>query len=219
MTRLNIAMPKPGGAFDSTETNETLNALAVVIQTCDIETHGHCERVVAYSLLLGRALNLEQAQIEALRYGALFHDIGKIGIPDAILRKPGPLNADEWTMMREHPLIGLQILGGIKFLQTASLVVVQHHERWDGKGYPFNIQGDEIDRNARIFAVVDAFDAMISNRVYRRGASFDAAITELRRCAGRQFDPEVVQAFTEINEHEWRGAFESATVPMRSAAA
>ena len=156
-----------------------------------------------FSSLLGRELGLNPAQMKSLEYGSLLHDIGKIGIPDAILHKPGRLTTKEWLRMREHPLLGLKVLNGVGFLDKASLVVVQHHERWDGKGYPFGLAGTEIDRNARIFAVADAFDAMISDRVYRAGRSFAYASEELTRRAGQQFDPEVVECFNGIPQAEW----------------
>jgi len=181
----------------------TLGVLMQRLRTHDAETQGHSERVARFSLLLGFELGLKPAQMKALEYGALLHDIGKIGVPDAILRKPSRLTNVEWTTMRQHPLIGLRILSGIDFLKDASLVVVQHHERWDGRGYPFGLRGIEIDRNARIFAVADAFDAMISDRAYHAGKTFAAAAEELRRCAGHQFDPEVVQAFNRILPREW----------------
>lgn len=175
-----------------------LCALVARLRTRDAETLEHSERVVRLSLILGREFGLNSNEMRSLKYGSLLHDIGKIGVPDSILRKPGRLTSDEWNKMREHPLLGLKILSGIDFLRSASLVVVQHHERWDGKGYPFGLQGNEIDRNARIFAVADAFDAMTSERVYHAGKSFEAAAAELRRCAGRQFDPEVVEAFSRL---------------------
>ena len=183
--------------------HRTILALKAALQLRDAETMGHSERVVRFSLLLGRELGLNTAQIKSLEYGSLFHDIGKIGVPDAILRKPGPLNSLEWIKMREHPLLGFEILSRIDFLKKASLVVAQHHERWDGKGYPFGLAGVQIDRNARIFAVADAFDAMTSDRVYHAGRTFDSARAELRRCAGQQFDLEVVEAFTRIPETDW----------------
>ena len=181
----------------------TVNALAATLRIRDIETQSHSERVVRFSCLLGRELGLDQAQLKSLEYGSLLHDIGKIGIPDAILHKPGRLTTQEWTRMREHPLLGLNVLSGLAFLETASLVVVQHHERWDGRGYPYGLSGTEIDRNARIFAVADAYDAMITDRVYRAGRSLEQATEELRKRAGQQFDPEVVECFVGIPEREW----------------
>lgn len=172
-----------------------IRALLARLRLRDAETMEHSERVVRMSLILGRELGLNSTEMRSLKYGSLLHDIGKIGVPDSILRKPGRLTPVEWNKMREHPLLGLQILSGIDFLRSASLVVGQHHERWDGEGYPFGLRGNKIDRNARIFAVVDAFDAMTSDRVYHIGKGLEAAVTELRRCAGLQFDPEVVEAF------------------------
>jgi HD-GYP domain-containing protein (c-di-GMP phosphodiesterase class II) len=131
------------------------------------------------------------------------HDIGKIGIPDAILRKPAQLTADEWQQMREHPALGQAILRDIKFLSGAARVVGQHHEKWDGSGYPLGLKGSEIDLNARVFAVADAFDAITSNRVYRAGASYESAVTELETYAGRQFDPQIIAAFRRIPAIEW----------------
>jgi putative two-component system response regulator len=190
----------------------TLKALAAALETRDTDTHGHSERVVSFSLRLGRELALNEEQLRALEFGALLHDIGKIGIPDRILRKPAALTDEEWTTMRQHPSLGGQILRGIKFLEGAARVVGQHHERWDGTGYPQGLRGTKIDLNARIFAVADAFDAMVSTRVYRAGKPYDAAAAELARHAGQQFDPEVVAAFLRIPPAEWE---ELRTLPVR----
>jgi putative nucleotidyltransferase with HDIG domain len=184
---------KPG----QNDENAIVRALVARLRLRDAETSEHSERVVRLSLLLGRELGLNSRKMKSLEYGSLLHDIGKVGVPDSILRKPGRLTLLEWDKMRQHPLLGVQILSGIEFLRGASLVVGQHHERWDGQGYPFGLRGDEIDRNARIFAVADAFDAMTSDRVYHRRKTLEAAVTELRRCAGQQFDPEVVEAFND----------------------
>ena len=181
----------------------TLEALINALETRDQETHGHSERVVAFSLRLGQELGLDEKQLCALEFGALLHDIGKIGVPDAILRKPSALNDSEWTEMRKHPLYGQQILSGIEFLKGAALVVAQHHEKWDGTGYPLGLRGEEIDLNARIFAVADAFDAITSDRVYRKAKSYEAAAAELGEWAGRQFDPRVVEAFRRVPRDEW----------------
>jgi response regulator RpfG family c-di-GMP phosphodiesterase len=181
----------------------TLKALTSALETRDHETHGHSERVVSFSLRLGRELGLDAEQLTSLEFGALLHDIGKIGVPDAILRKPAALDGDEWARMRLHPLYGRKILEGIEFLEGAARVVAQHHEQWDGSGYPSGLRGDEIDLNARIFAVADAFDAMTSDRVYRRGRPYEAALAELDDYAGRQFDPAVVAAFRRVGPEEW----------------
>jgi response regulator RpfG family c-di-GMP phosphodiesterase len=181
----------------------TLRALINALETRDAETHGHSERVVAFSLRLGREIGIGEEQLTALEFGSLLHDIGKIGVPDAILRKPAALTDDEWVRMREHPLHGQKILCDIEFLEGASRVVAQHHEKWDGSGYPLGLRGEEIDPNARIFAVADAFDAITSERVYRVGRAYELAAAELDRCAGKQFDPAVVEAFRRIPREEW----------------
>ncbi|HEX8144205.1 MAG TPA: HD domain-containing phosphohydrolase [Pyrinomonadaceae bacterium] len=193
-------------AFHALENNYriTLKALAAALETRDAETHGHSERVVSFSLRLGCEMGLAQEQMRSLEFGALLHDIGKIGVPDAILRKPGPLTEDEWGRMRQHPLLGQKILRGIEFLEGAARVVAQHHEKWNGSGYPLGLSGQEIDLNARIFAVADTFDAVVSNRVYRNGKSYEAALAELKAHAGVQFDPEVVAAFERIPREEWK---------------
>lgn len=181
----------------------TLKALTAALETRDAETHGHSERVVTYSLRLGREYGLDQAHMKALEFGSLLHDIGKIGVPDAILRKPAKLTDEEWVRMRQHPLQGQQILSGIEFLEGASRVVAQHHEKWDGSGYPLGLAGDDIDICARIFAVADAFDAITSDRVYRRGKSYEAAAQELEEWAGKQFDAKVVAAFHRVPKDDW----------------
>src|SRR5687768_1645416 len=181
----------------------TLKALTAALETRDSETHGHSERVVTYSLRLGREYGLSAEQMKSLEFGSLLHDIGKIGVPDAILRKPAKLTEEEWLRMREHPVHGQQILRGIEFLQGAAKVVAQHHEQWDGSGYPNGLRGEEIDVCARIFAVADAFDAITSDRVYRRGKSYEAAAQELDDWAGRQFDPKVVEAFHRVPKEDW----------------
>ena len=195
---LDRALNSLEGAYRS-----TLKALTAALETRDSETHGHSERVVSYSLRLGREYGLNSQDMKALEFGALLHDIGKIGVPDSILRKPAKLTEEEWVRMREHPLHGQQILRGIEFLQGAARVVAQHHEQWDGSGYPVGLRGEEIDINARIFAVADAFDAITSDRVYRRGKSYEAAAQELDDWAGRQFDPKVVEAFHRVPKEDW----------------
>lgn len=181
----------------------TLKALVQALETRDFETHGHSERVVTFSLRLGHELGLDKDALRDLELGALLHDIGKIGVPDAILRKPAALNQDEWDKMKLHPLHGQKILRNIEFLDGAARVVCQHHEKWDGSGYPHGLRGEDIDIGARIFAVVDAFDAMISDRVYRKGRPYKDALEELERCAGTQFDPIVVEAFKNVPREDW----------------
>jgi len=181
----------------------TLSALTAALETRDAETHGHSERVVTFSLRLGREYGLTTKEMKALEFGSLLHDIGKIGVPDAILRKPAKLTDEEWIRMREHPLHGQQILRGIKFLEGAARVVAQHHEKWDGSGYPLGLKGEEIDICARIFSVADAFDAITSDRVYRQGRSYEAAAEELSEWIGRQFDPKVVESFHRVPQEDW----------------
>lgn len=181
----------------------TLKALVQALETRDFETHGHSERVVTFSLRLGHELGLDADRLRDLELGALLHDIGKIGVPDAILRKPAKLNDDEWVMMKLHPIHGEKILRNISFLEGAAKVVQQHHEFWDGSGYPNGFKGRDIDLGARIFAVIDAFDAITSDRVYRAGRSYEEAVQELERCAGSQFDPSIVDAFKTVPREDW----------------
>src|SRR2546421_526893 len=197
-SELNRALGSLGDAYRS-----TLKSLTAALDTRDLETHGHSERVVNFSLRLGRELKLGEEQLRSLEFGSLLHDIGKIGVPDAILRKPAALSESEWVKMREHPLHGQKILSGIEFLEGAARVVAQHHEKWDGTGYPLGLRGEQIDLNARIFAVADAFDAITSDRVYRKAKPYGAAVAELEEWAGRQFDPEVVEAFRRVSREEW----------------
>jgi len=205
---LDRALNSLEGAYRS-----TLKALTAALETRDSETHGHSERVVTYSLRLGREYGLNSAEMKALEFGSLLHDIGKIGVPDSILRKPAKLTEEEWVRMREHPLHGQQILRGIEFLQGASRVVAQHHEKWDGTGYPLGLQKEEIDICARIFAVADAFDAITSDRVYRRGKSYEAAAQELDDWAGRQFDAKVVEAFHRVPKEDWEELHRQSLLP------
>ncbi|MBC7796170.1 MAG: response regulator [Pyrinomonadaceae bacterium] len=181
----------------------TLKALVQALETRDFETHGHSERVVTFSLRLGHEIGLDAKEMQALEFGALLHDVGKIGVPDAILRKPAQLTEDEWKIMRLHPTHGQKILRGIPFLKNALKVVAQHHEKWDGSGYPKKLKGEEIDIKARIFSVVDAFDAITSNRVYRAGRPYKEALAEIENNVGSQFDSEIVNAFRRIPEEDW----------------
>jgi putative nucleotidyltransferase with HDIG domain len=182
----------------------TLRALAAALEARDVETKGHSERVVSYCIRLGKRIGLIDRELITLENGALLHDIGKIGVPDGILLKRGALTEDEWNYMRRHVEFGAQILRGIDFLEGARQIVAQHHERYDGSGYPARKEGEQICLGARIFAVADAVDAMTSDRPYRAARSFDDAVDELIRCAGAHFDPLVVQAFTEVSIDDWR---------------
>ena len=207
---LDRALTSLEGAYRS-----TLKALTAALETRDSETHGHSERVVSYSLRLGREYGLNSEEMKSLEFGSLLHDIGKIGVPDSILRKPAKLTDEEWVRMREHPVHGQQILRGIEFLQGAARVVAQHHEQWDGSGYPLGLRGEEIDICARIFAVADAFDAITSDRVYRRGKTYEAASQELDDWAGRQFDPKVVEAFHRVPKEDWEVLHRQSLMPKK----
>ncbi|MCC6174436.1 MAG: HD domain-containing protein [Chloroflexi bacterium] len=178
---------------------QTLEALGRTVDRRDGMTGGHCVRVAEYSRILGlRILGSSPLQLQTLEYGALLHDIGKIAVPDAILRKEGPLTDDEWTIMRQHPELGYEILHGIAFLTDALPIVRHHHERFDGAGYPDGLSGEVVPVGARIFSVADAFDAMTADRHYRRALSLDRTMSELRRGRGSQFDPVVIDALEEV---------------------
>jgi len=173
----------------------TLEALGSALATREVGTELHSRRVHAYSIALARAHGLPEAELDALGRGVLLHDIGKIGISDAILLKPGPLTPEEWTIMRSHPSVGRQLLERIPFLRDAIPVVYHHHERWDGTGYPLGLAGPAIPMGARIFAVADAFDAMTFDRPYSTAITMQAARERIREAAGTHFDPDVVATF------------------------
>ncbi len=180
----------------------TVLALANAIDAKDTYTGGHGERLAELALAVGRAMGLSPAELEDLRWAALLHDVGKIGVPDAILQKPGPLAPEEWAIMRRHPITGAEILAPIPRLQRVAAIVRAHHERWDGKGYPDGLVGEAIPLEARILAVVDAYSAITDERIYKRARSHEEALAELRRCAGSQFDPRVVEVFLRLMEKQ-----------------
>lgn len=176
----------------------TMQALAQVVEEKDPTTAGHLERTRRYGLVLARRVDPELASRPEVAYGFFLHDIGKVGVAERILSKPGPLDAGEWTEMREHPLIGARIVQPIRFLGGAVEIIRSHHERWDGSGYPFGLAGETIPLAARVFSVADSYDAMTSDRPYRRAMPDEAALDEIRRGAGSQFDPDVADAFLEL---------------------
>ncbi|MDG0793282.1 HD-GYP domain-containing protein [Cohnella ginsengisoli] len=178
--------------------DESLQAMSSALDSRDNETQGHSLRVTAYACLLGRQMGIEGEQLEMLYRGALLHDVGKIGIPDAILSKDGPLDEMEWAIMRTHVNMGVRMLAHIEFLGPALDVVRCHHERWDGLGYPNGLRGEEIPICARIFAVCDTYDAITSDRSYRASKSHETAVEEIKRFAGTQFCPAVVEAFIKL---------------------
>jgi putative nucleotidyltransferase with HDIG domain len=178
----------------------TLLALVAALDAREHETSDHSLRVVRYTVAIADKLGIKGQELEEIGRGALLHDIGKIGVPDAVLLKPGKLTTDEWKEMRKHPDIGFQMIQAIPFLNIPAEIVLSHQERFDGTGYPRKLGRNEIHLGARIFAVADTLDAMTSDRPYRMGTTFGNAIAEIDRCAGTQFDPEVVQAFLAIGE-------------------
>ncbi len=181
----------------------TLRALAGALEARDVETRGHSNRVVAYSLRIAKEMGLTHNELISIEQGALLHDIGKIGVKDSILLKRGPLTSAEWEEMREHIQHGLRIIDGIDFLSGARPVVGQHHEKYDGSGYPNGLRGNAIHIQARIFAVADAFDAITSDRPYRASQPYANARDEIVANSGVHFDPHVVKAFLNISEAEW----------------
>jgi HD-GYP domain-containing protein (c-di-GMP phosphodiesterase class II) len=177
----------------------TVRALATAVEAKDAYTGGHLARVTAYGLEACAALGGDLASTPGLEYAFLLHDLGKIGVPDAVLNKAGPLSEEEWALMRRHPAIGLRILEGVPHMDVVRAVVLSHHERWDGRGYPQGLRGAAIPRAARVFAVVDAFDAITSDRPYRPGAGLDEALARLRAAAGTQFAPDAVEAIHRVD--------------------
>ena len=177
---------------------QTLEALGAALDSRDVGTESHSRRVHGYSLALAHEHGAPAEALTDLARGVLLHDIGKIGIPDAILLKPGPLTPDEWTVMRTHPEIGKRLIAKIPFLHGAIPVVWCHHEKWDGSGYPRGLKGEDIPLNARIFSVADAFDAMTFDRPYSTAIPFGPAVAEIKRCAGAHFDPLVVESFLRV---------------------
>ncbi|MDX2007716.1 MAG: HD domain-containing phosphohydrolase [Meiothermus sp.] len=173
---------------------KTLEGWVRALDLRDQETQGHTERVTGLTLELAETLGLEDSE-QHLRRGALLHDVGKIGVPDAILLKPGALTEDEWQVMRLHPIYAYQWLSSVPFLASALEIPYAHHERWDGAGYPRGLRGEEIPLSARLFAVVDVYDALTSDRPYRKAWTPDQALTYLERHSGSQFDPHVTQVF------------------------
>jgi response regulator RpfG family c-di-GMP phosphodiesterase len=184
----------------------TLEALGSALATREVGTELHSRRVHAYSIALARAHGLAEPAIDALGRGVLLHDIGKIGISDTILLKPGPLTDEEWAVMRSHPEVGPQILERIPFLRDAIPVVYHHHERWDGTGYPLGLAGPAIPLGARIFALADAFDAMTFDRPYSKAIGMDEARERIREATGTHFDPDVVATFLAMPLDVFRSA-------------
>jgi putative nucleotidyltransferase with HDIG domain len=168
------------------------------------DAFGHSQSVAAYALLLARETGIQDPRwLADLERGALLHDIGKIAIPDSILRKPGALTPLEREIVQEHPLVGYEVIRGFDFLKDAAEVVLRHHERFDGRGYPYGLAGDDIPLGARIFSIADTIDAITSDRPYRKGRGFEDAFREVKRSSGTQFDPLLVEVMSLIPKERW----------------
>lgn len=176
----------------------TLGALTTAIDAKDSYTHGHSKRVTEFSVNLGHEIGLNKADLENLRIAALLHDIGKIGIPELILNKPGRLTDEEFEIIKSHPELGTRILEKVEFLSPIVPIIRHHHERIDGRGYPAGLKGDQIPLAAKVIAIVDSYDAMTSDRPYRKAMELDVACAEILRCKGSQFDPEFAEAFVRM---------------------
>jgi putative nucleotidyltransferase with HDIG domain len=197
--------------------DDTLEALGSALDLKDAETEGHCQRVTAFTISIAKAMPVPNHYLPILARAAFLHDIGKMAIPDGILRKPGPLTDDEKQIMRKHCEIGYNMLIRIPFLQDAAEIVLAHQEFYDGTGYPRGLKGDQIPLGARIFTIADSLDAMISDRPYRRALPMSHAREEIRRCSGTQFDPKVVEVFATIPEQHWIDLREHLGSPFRLA--
>jgi len=184
-------------------TQALLEGLIAALDYRDAETQWHSRRVSLYARRLAHQLGIDEPELTVIEHGALLHDIGKIGVRDRVLLKPGPLTNEEWTEMRRHPELGRALLQRVDYLRPASSIVLQHQEKYDGTGYPGKLKGEEIVIGARIFHVVDTLDAITSNRPYRKARPFDEARQEIVRCGGTQFDPRVVEAFLAVAAEDW----------------
>jgi putative nucleotidyltransferase with HDIG domain len=197
--------------------DDTLEALGSALDLKDAETEGHCQRVTAFTISIAKAVPVPIQYLPILARAAFLHDIGKMAIPDSILRKPGPLDNDEKQIMRTHCNIGYNMLTRIPFLRDAAEIVLAHQEYYDGTGYPRGLRGEQIPLGARIFSIADAMDAMISDRPYRRALPLSHAREEIDRCSGTQFDPKIVEVFLAIPEQQWKELRESLGSPFQLA--
>jgi putative nucleotidyltransferase with HDIG domain len=177
---------------------ESIQTVRFTVEAKDTYTRGHSDRVSEYSVLIGEKLGLSDEDIRRLKIGGLFHDVGKIGVPDNILQKNGKLTDDEYSEIKNHPSIGAHILSTASIFKDIIPIVKHHHERYDGNGYPSRLKGEDIPYLARIAAIADAFDAMTSKRVYRDSLSLDIVISEIEKNKGTQFDPQIADAFLDI---------------------
>ncbi|HSZ82259.1 MAG TPA: HD domain-containing phosphohydrolase [Polyangia bacterium] len=195
-------------------TSNLLDGLVSALDLRDSETQWHSRRVGRYARRLARELGIAGRELDDIERGATLHDIGKIGVRDAVLLKPGPLDENEWAEMRRHPALGAEILKGIGFLERARLIPLHHQERFDGKGYPQGLRGEEICVGARVFAVVDTYDAITSDRPYRKCRTYEVARQEIEKFAGTQFDPAVVAQWLRIPQAEWDAIREELEGPI-----
>ena len=182
---------------------ESVQTLRYTVEAKDFYTRGHSDRVSEYSVLLGKHLNLPEETLNTLRVGGLFHDIGKIGVPDSILQKESKLTDDEYSEIKNHPSVGAHILSTATIFHDIIPIVKHHHEKYDGTGYPGKLQGENIPYLARIAAIADSFDAMTSRRTYRDSLPMDVVISEFKRCRGTQFDPNLDDVFLDILENHF----------------
>jgi putative nucleotidyltransferase with HDIG domain len=181
---------------------DTLSALTNAIDAKDRYTRGHSDRVTELSVRLAKEANVDKAEIEKIRLGGLLHDIGKIGIPENILNKPGRLDDHEFEVIKSHPTLGVGILGNVEFLQNVVPIIKHHHERYDGKGYPDKLMGENIPYFARIVSIADTYDAMTTNRPYRKALTVEESLREIDRCKGTQFDPELAELFIKMIQRD-----------------
>ncbi|HJZ46935.1 MAG TPA: HD domain-containing phosphohydrolase [Roseiflexaceae bacterium] len=181
-------------------TENVIFMLAQAVEAKDAYTEGHLRRLRAYGERLAQACGLSPTEVAAVRYGGILHDIGKIGVDEAIIRKPGPLTSEEAALMRRHPEIGAQIISQMRFARDVAPIISAHHEYWDGSGYPHGLRGEAIPIGARIITIVDAYDAMMTDRPYRAALGEDEALRRLRSARGTQFDPELLDIFIGLVE-------------------
>lgn len=179
---------------------ESIFAIGNIIEARDFYTRGHTERVALYACATAKAMGWDEKKIYGLGIGSPLHDIGKVGIPDAILKKPGALTNEEYEKMKEHCIIGYEMVKDTNFAVGIINCILQHHERFDGRGYPFGLKGNNISQEGRLLAIVDAFDAMTSSRIYRKGMPMEKALSIIQEEAGKQFDPKYAKAFLSLNE-------------------
>ncbi|WP_378953500.1 HD-GYP domain-containing protein [Pelosinus sp. sgz500959] len=196
--------------FTVDDLHEVVDALAAAVDAKDSYTCGHSERVAEISLAIAKELNLSDEEQYLIHIGAHLHDVGKIGIPDAVISKPGRLTNEEFKLIKDHPIIGYHIVSKVKILQSVSLIVRHHHERIDGGGYPDGLRGEDIPLGARIVAVADAFDAMTTNRTYKVSMSISDALQELTRCSDTQFDRQIVEVFVRMMKRDKLSFFQTA---------